>query len=497
MDTRWPAPQINEAQGYRVYLHKTASIDQVRTGVATDAFDMTPYCSDGTQGPFETELRFDYNNELNPPNQPIPGNVMEVQAYRQGTWQVLWVGVVDSIGTYTVAWGKKSMTVICRSRDSLDIWKYSQRVTREYPQGTNLTAIAVDVCAAVGLQNDEILVPTTGYTTAHSNTQMAGISGWQMLTVLFMAMGYTPFVNWGGQVTGASRTVTGRSPDIQVPESMLVRVDASRHYAPTTRVILQWLDPSLSKSAQQGRKLADATITCGFFVPFVQKDIWFSSDKTQRAEGTYMQVKQSANALFIPVALETWTQTSENDGNIKIISLGYTQALFALALAVKISAAIPDGVVVFGVGIGVEGSSGITIPNGKIAQGIAELALYLTMMSVGTGVYEIWGNPYNWVHARNTSEAYDISAAPWLDNPKTISNDFIMNEGHAQTTCIRELSYQAKAANNYRVVIVNDLRIEYGDILQFSDGTMIYVTDFKRPIGRGTSPELQVTGFML
>ena len=101
------------------------------------------------------------------------------------------------------------------------------------------------------------------------------------------------------------------------------------------------------------------------------------------------------------------------------------------------------------------------------------------------------------MHARNTSEAFDSSVPVYIDNAMDIECDFIVNEEHAKAVAIRELIYSAREANKWSVTMVDDPRIEYGDILQFHDGSQLYVEDFSRSLERGSEATLDVSGFLI
>lgn len=484
MDLRWQPSNSNELKDYTVVLHPRADVRTVRLGQADDDFDLSPFLSSGSHGVFDCNLTLDWNHELLGANQPAPGMVLEVRCQAAP----LWIGIIDALSSYLVAVGQRQMQVTARSRDSLDIWRTSKRVTPLYPQMTNLAVIARDICAAVGLQYDEVLLPQSPYYTAHSNTQMANQTAWDMEQTLLLPMGLTPFVDCLGRFRGASRDIKGVDADIVLTDDRVVKVTASRAKVPTTRVILYWLDPNLTKATQQGRKLGETTITVGFFLPFIRRTLYWSQDRTQRAENTYLRIISSCNKIGVPVALQNYSQNDEVSGEIELISLGWTQAILFLGLWQAAAEAYPDVVPSL--------PPTFTVPIGKIKHGRIELALFLTTIAMGTGIYEIWGTPYDWIHARNLTEAYDSSGVAWMDNPQQINNDFIVNEAHADAVAVRELIYQNRAAQKWTATIVEDRRIEFGTRLQFPDGSKMYVEDFGRSLAHGGENVLEVTGFL-
>jgi len=491
MDNRWPASVPNVKRNAQVFLHPSSDLREVTNQTSVDAIDLSEFVSGGTHTQFQANVRLTFNETQFYGNlQPAPGQVLEIRTDNMP----LWVGYIDSLQSYQVAYGTRELTIVARSRDSLDIWRISKRVTPLYPQGTPYNQIITDVALMPGLAPDEILLPASTFNTAHFNTQMANITAWEMVSTIMMPMGLSPFIDWGGRLKGASRDIKNRASDITLDESQTVKVTANRSKAPTTRYILQWLDPVLTNVTQQGRKLASATITTGWFSPYIRYHVFFSADTTQRAAATYLVINQSCNNLLQPSFIEDYQQIADNEGSINLTTTGVTYIELVVGIVAKlVAAAVPDGVIT---GDFLFFGGGVTIPVGRIIEAAADITLLYAQASMGTGIYEVWGNPYDAVHARNTSEAYDQNAPPWMDNPQTVSSDFIISEAHAGTVVVRELIYLSKAADKWTVTITDDRRIEYGDIIQFPDGSRMYVEDFTRSIQRDAKNELEVTGFL-
>ena len=93
------------------------------------------------------------------------------------------------------------------------------------------------------------------------------------------------------------------------------------------------------------------------------------------------------------------------------------------------------------------------------------------------------------------NEPHDPNAEDWYEEVQEIESDFILNEDHARAVAGREFIYQALSASSYNVVIVDDPRIEVGDILELADGSRVFVTGFRRELTHGTSAVLEVEGF--
>ncbi len=504
MDWRWQPCGRDTRRDIKVILHPTASIPEIRRGLdpgSDDSVDLSEFVTAGSQSAFECTITLEFNRELFGDAQPKSHQILEIQLKDQGEFKTCWLGIIGPISNYILERGKRSMQLIARSRDSHDVWRNTKRVTPLFPQLTELTYIAMRIARSAGLQGDEILLPPSSYTTAHSNTQLADMNAWDMLESVFLPIGWTPFIDCLGRLRAAQRGLQGRQADLVLDDSRLIKVGGQKVVPPKSRVRVLWLDPILKKDIKQGQMLASETITLGWFLPYWKQTVYFSDDRTQRAEGTYMRPNPSANLSIGHVQIgyfvrESWKQQAENKGKLSFVNL-QTYAVAAMLAASWLAHQTPDPVVTAGVGA----TTGETVPtvptSGSYLQGLAEAALIYMLLAVGTGKYEIWGNPYDWVHARNISEAFDSSVPVWVDNSVDVESDFIVNEEHAKAVAIRELIYQARAANKWSVTMADDPRIEYGDILEFTDGSQLFVEDFKRSLERGSTATLEISGFQI
>ena len=99
------------------------------------------------------------------------------------------------------------------------------------------------------------------------------------------------------------------------------------------------------------------------------------------------------------------------------------------------------------------------------------------------------------VHTRNSTTAYNPAAKDWEVNVLEIESDFVVNEAAALNFATRELIYNFRSASSYNITIVDDLRIEPGDIVELSDGSRVYVTEYSRELTSGSPAMLKLTGF--
>jgi uncharacterized membrane protein YgcG len=496
MDLRWNPVSRDSRKDVRVILHPTAGIWDVRRGLdpgSDDSVDVSEFVTQGNHTAFDANITLNFNRELFGTNQPKPNQVLEIQYWQNGEWKPIWLGIIDAISAFTLQRGERSMQLIAKTRDQQDIWRNTKRITPLFPQLTNLTYIIQRVARSASMKGDEIVLPNSAFTTAHSSTQLADMNAWDMIVQMGIPLGWTPFIDTMGRLRVADRTLQNRTADIQLEDGRLLKVGGQRQRPPKSRVRVNWLNPTMKKQLRQGQMLSTETITLGWFLPVFWKHVYWSTDKTQRAEGTYPVIKQSCNSPWSPrFVRETYIQQTQVGGKWSFTNIQLA-AMATLIATNYVAHMVPDPVAALGGGATVPQTPG----SGSFWQWVSQASILYVLSCVGTGVYEVWGMPFDWVHARNTSEAFDSSVPEWVDNTVDIDSDFIANEEHAKAVAIRELIYQAREANKWGITIVDDPRIEYGDILEFVDGNQLYVEDFSRSLERGSEATLDVKGFLI
>jgi hypothetical protein len=483
MRTDWTIPVgVDSQREAGVILHPTATLLSVIEGTATDGVDLSDYATRISQSASDCSVSLTWNTQLNGANQPMPGQVLELTLYGE----TLWIGVIESINDYRLERGARNLSITARSRDGSPKWRDTQFVTALYPVGTWIGVIATDIAHTLGLTDAEILLPQLNVATVHSNMQMANCTAWQMLENVYKPAGYDPFIDALGRLKVISRNTT-RAADIVLPATRVKNIKGSRSMPPVTAIRVKWLDPMLTKVTQQDQPLATESLTAGFFQAEVKAKVKFSGDEKQRAANTYMVIKQSVNTGLLPVARETYSQISETEGRI-VLENTYYSAVFVTAALLGAAAAGADPDIA-------PTGGGFTIPIGRIGQAALLFAAMYVMSSIGSGQYEIRGVPYDWVRARNVTEAYNDAADPWVQKIVEIENDFVMSQPMSEAFASRELLYQSRQATSYGVTIVDDPRIEHGDILELPDGSRLYVTGYQRDLTRGAPAMLDISGF--
>lgn len=446
----------------------------------------------------KVSLTLDWSNEFTScSDQPAYGDIIQVKT--DGYTRM--VAVVATIDSIEESRGTRRMSITARTYDGIAGWKDVKASSSLYSLGTGLQTIAKDVIERImGMNLYEYSIPNVAYSVVHANVQLAEMSPWEMLEELYRASGHAPFVNGLGQISYYSREIVGRPSDVYINSGRVVSISGTRNSQGTDRVTLEWLDPNLSKEYQDDQMLYSTSMTSGFFKSKIEEDAWFSEDRSQRADSSYMKIIESVNAGLIPVADEDYEPKDEYHGTIILTNTYWVAGLATASIAALLVASqVPEPVSTTGVapsGGGPVYSSGVTNPTtGRYATMIAETVMLVTMMSIGVGRYEVWGRPYDYVHAKNKTIVIADNASSYMRNVLELESDLIVNEQHAQTVAARELVYANLEANTWGAVIIDDPRIEFGDIVELEGYGRVFVTDWEIDLSRGAKAEMKLSGF--
>ena len=498
MLTNWPEIPLDHVRRVTIFWHPTAAPLRVINGAAADAIDITPYVSRASQKSGSLDLTLRFHVELivsiaasNPCGaytitQPMPGHWIVVKLDGVDLWR----GFIYSITEYSESRGARQIGINVRSRDAAEMFRGSKRVTNVYGAGTQFDIICADIIQSYGLTRwVEFTFPVLGLYVVHQNLQLADMSLWDMLSALLWPGMLAPWTNALGVITSYSRDVS-RLPIKTYAKERIISINQGRAIMPVNIVKLNWLNPALSKVTQQSQALNNASITAGFFQLKQEKDLYWSSDWRQRAENTYMNILQSCNSGLISFCSEDYAQEDDYHGRITITTSAFAPGLATASLAlILLKAEIGDLVSSF--------IEGWTTPVGTLAAAIGEIGVMLVMMGIGTGHYEIWGQPFDYIHARNVSEAYNQDVVEWIENRQEFNCDMIANEAQADQLAINELKYLAYSSQTSTIVMHDNPNIEVGDIIQIHTGERFYITDYSRDLSRGASSELTINCFMV
>lgn len=482
----------------------TVTPTSIVDGSATPIRDLTPLVSRARQSESDLSVTLTWHDELFGAAMPQPGQWLA--ASLNGT--VVCVMLLESVSDYRMRSGERSMTLTARSRDAVSAWRDDPVATERYPQGTPLVSIAADVAFALGLDGLEVRLPGEPYGVPQAWYQASNVPAWELVTHCLLVLGYQPFVDAIGRLRAYSRDVL-RAADVTISAERVLGYVGSKVMSPISQLRLKWRRPLPIKISQGQRVLGTTTVMAGFFARDAVREMYWSEDRTQQADldplletggsqtlNSRLFVKSDINRgvidvgdqFFDPIFAEREDGSRGGciGGRVRVDMVWHKEKMIAALQASKpLLAAIPDGVNIIG---------GHTISIGRAAQAVADVITLTLMCRMGAGVYEVQGNPYDLVNPVNHTTAFDPVSSPG-GREDGIESDLVLDEAMAQQIVTREFIYRARAASDFTLTIIDDPRIEVGDVVSVQDGPRLLVTGVQRDLSPGSSNVVELSGF--
>jgi hypothetical protein len=476
-------------------------------------YDLTPYCTDITWSPARLQFKLADANLLFHPDYGAQRNYLVDKAIirlvegEEGLDESLWIMTFTGYVQGQVGWRleRRSQTLVAQisvySRENNPPWKLRSITTRSYSVGTEIGVMLMDLCTELmGMSEEELRFPLVlGLQFRHQSNQIVQMAPWEAVLAILQAVSRVPFFDGDGRLTSYSK-------DLSLPEARklkdwkgILNYEIPENNQPAiNRVNIIFLDSALSKVPGPCQKLGTAQITAGFFMPKFELDTWWSDDRKQRAEGTFMLTKQSCVTRvgrLVPIkwAEESYQEIDEYHGKITVDVPIYSDLIFAFELLqYAVTTLINyDDVITFGM----FAEEGITIPIGRLRSAMSLIIILATMMCIGTGSYEVWGTPYDYCYQEQKSIAIQCNLNYWEENPKDIKNDFLGSYDQADAVALTELIWEKSASLPRKLVIRDDPALEIGDTIRLPDGLKFCITDMSKQLVRGEVPLLSLDGF--
>jgi len=143
---------------------------------------------------------------------------------------------------------------------------------------------------------------------------------------------------------------------------------------------------------------------------------------------------------------------------------------------------------------------GYTIPVGSIVQSILLSLLLYTLSIQSSGTYEIRGIPILPVFQEISAVMTAEGTQDYLLNQKEIQNDWINTQEDLLDTAMIELLFEVAQGKPRHVELVDDLRLEIGDIIQIPLDTQplrLWIDSMRRVLGRESVPFLTLSGYLV
>lgn len=523
---------------YKVYVWEASTYTEVITALYSELpFDLTEYITEIRWTPETMSIQFtDPEGDFHPDHGQYTEKLANgvIVRLKEGDSRVdedswIWTFTGKVKGQYGYSYSRKDRVY----KGQLNVYfrgaeqslKRRKITTRQYTVGTDIGITISDVLGMLAITEPERRIPPVlGRHYYHKTNQISQLSPWETIETLLYPALLVPYFDGEGKICAYSLTVT-KKPSIVLSDYVTVhQIEAvAQAGEPINKVKVKYLDYNLTEVEGEYQRLGQASITTGFFTSKEEIECYWGADKKQRARGTKMHVVKSVNDNLLPVGTESYTEIDEFSGKITIEISAWVPALAGASMAAYLAAAaIPDkqadvttgyaslnlvgtappgGGPISGVAVGqittVSTSAGMTIPTGRIVQASALTGILITMMSLGSAQYEIWGTPYDLVYLEKEHIAIEDGTEYWAENEVEIKNDFICTAEAAKAIAINELHYY-KSSFYVRRLKIDDLpSLEIGDIIELPNEGKYFVKGLSKTIKPGTVPLLDIDGFRI
>lgn len=434
-----------------------------------------------------------------------PGRGIRLLEGFEGVPEDEWIPTFSGIIQGPYGWKRIRGSVFATSfsvftRDANQAWRRRNVTSKEYTIGTDWSVMFYQLAQEVmGLDFSEISVQEPWNLLFDKTVnQIVNISPWEGLSALAEGNMARLWFNGKGQLATYPVTLD-RVNLVLSDEKLLTSYDQpGGNEEIINKVIVTYLDNNLTKVTGARQSLGTANVTTGFFDFETKLDVFWSEDKRQRAENVELIVKSSINQndLGISIGSERLQIDNEFGGQLILTVDAFVSALAIAGISgILASAFLEDEVYTFDIALSGGINFGATIPVGRVVFSLSIVAVLLAMMILGTGIYEIVGNPYDYAFLEKQAIAMIDNIQFWEEKELNIKNDFISTEEKAHQLALNELLFAQSQGKPRNLVIANDPRIEKGDIIQLSTGVKVFVNTAARTITRGESIPMSISGF--
>jgi hypothetical protein len=423
------------------------------------------------------------------------GRIIRVLEGFEGLAESEWIwtfsGQVE--GTYSWVYQRGDHIAIqftAFGRGNNQAWKRRNVSSRAFTVGSDWGSMFMNIVKDVMLLEDaEVVVPEPWSVPFDKNSnQVVNVPPWDAMEQLMFGIMALPFFNGRGELDMISKNQNRVT--LALADDKYLRKYESKGSSSETinKVIVSYLSNTLSRVDGPDQVLGTATVTTGFFKRDFEIPVYYSDERKTRSDNPRMLIKSSANAGLIPFCEESMEKIDEFHVNVNVEVSVWAPTLATTMLAVYLSLSF------FPWDAG-EGLVYVIIsePFGRIAQAISLIALLFIMMCLGTGLYEIWGTPYEMVYLEQQAIAQKSGIDFWQEREKTIRNDFLSTLENTQPLAVNELHYEVMKENPRTLLLRYDPRLEPGDVIQLSSTVKIYIDSIARTFGRNTSDAMTMT----
>ncbi len=375
-----------------------------------------------------------------------------------------------------------------------------QVTTSAFPRGTDLGDIAYAIASDhMGLAREEVLIGTQGFQSRHESNQLVEEPALSALWHCLFPVGKKPKFDGLGRLVAADARLDKPAVRVYSAGDPLVvsNVAAPTDVEVNNSVALTGLASDLSKVMQEVQMLVELSVVTGFFDRRYHEDVFYSDDRSQRAEGTYLVEKNP-----ISWSKGEWSEEDEFHGRLSLDTrylANVRMILFASFLAVQIAVAAIDYYFH-------EGGIASNVVNWITGGTIGTVRLILQVLSIGTlvgllwsmsyigrGVYQVWGRPFEYCYQELMSRHQLVGLAPEEVRELELRNDFLSTMADLDAACFERLRRELVKNQVHEMTVLDDPVLEVDDVVETAAGDRFYVTSIRKTLRRGAAPTMDVS----
>jgi hypothetical protein len=364
---------------------------------------------------------------------------------------------------------------------------YGKRV--EY--GTICQEIALDQMHLAAAEMDRF-PSALGKVTQFSSNSIVDLTPLEALDKILETVGLVADFDGQGILRAYSRDVR-RAPDLRYEKWDLILAERfeATEIEVYNSVSVTGLDKNITEVEQPEQALARAVVPIGFWRPSHRVHLQWSENNSLRARHTQLKILTSVNeSLMWDMGAEHYDAESEFGGVLRVELDDFLLSLLAvISLAGTTAAAFPDLVEAVGVGV--------TTPIGRIAQGVFQLLAYQTLATQSSGQYEVWGTPVIPVYKEITAVVTATGIPAWAEHVKELSNDWLNTVEELTEIAKLELLWETAQSAPRTLTVLDDWRVEIGDLLLLPSGKKLFVESWRKTLGREDVGALELSCYLV